>query len=945
MALTTLHLCTFNARSLCSRARLAEFQAEVDKIKYDVIGIAEVKRRGCGRLDLPNGAVLLYAGHDNKTADGVGFFVSPQLKSKIAGFTAVSPRVAELLLQIGRRGTMIRLIQVYAPTSTYNDATYDAFLDEISALLAKRLAGQRLVQTFVLGDFNAKIGTQQHNERAIGRFGFGSRNERGERLADFCNNHRLLVLNSFFRKSPQRKWTWRGPNGVTKNEIDYIISNDMRNISDVSVLNNFNTGSDHRLVRTTVNVKLRPRPRPTEQRRRLQMRFNRNVFKSACSLQLTTTTPPDDEITTTYDYIVTSVTTAMQAATSQELKPTPLSADTLRLLQRRRDIKRDAHVRNSIEYAELCKTIRKAVKHDLHQHHLRLIDEAIRSGSLRRARSELAEGRRQITALARNDGTSATTTTEILHIVQSFYETLYRSDRPSNAEDGEIMSDVNDDSNAPPFLEAEVRQALLKMKSGTCPGYDGITATALTAGAASLTPLLTRLFNNCLARSSIPTGFADAKTVLLFKKGDILNINNYRPISLLNTIYKAFTKVIGNRINTILDAAETAEQAGFRRSFSTIDHVFVINELIEKTTEYNLPLFMVFIDYEKAFDSVEIAAVWQALKRQNVPSNIITILKAIYQTAKSTIHVGADSVNVNIQKGVRQGDTISPRLFTACLSEVFNSVDWQHKGINVDGRYLSHLAFADDVVVLSHNYDQLRQMITELTAASLQVGLKINVKKTKLLANRSFDHAPLKIDGETIEEVTEFIYLGQLISYPRDHSREIRRRIQAGWSAFWKYRILFNARSIAMRQKRKLFNMCVAPSVLYGAETWALTKAAEKRLATAQRRMERRMIGARLLDKISNDRLRGITKVQDFVQAARQRKWRWAGKVANMSPERWARRISEWRPRTGKRDIGRPRRRWRDDIAKIAGKQWMRAARCDMEWGHLGEAYIRNDFE
>uniref|UniRef100_A0A914X5J2 Endonuclease n=1 Tax=Plectus sambesii TaxID=2011161 RepID=A0A914X5J2_9BILA len=96
MTLTKLRICTFNARSLSSQARFAEFQAEVDKIKHDVIGIAEVKRRGSGRLNLPNDAVLLYAGHDNKTAEGVGFYVSPHLKSRIAGFNAISPRVAEL---------------------------------------------------------------------------------------------------------------------------------------------------------------------------------------------------------------------------------------------------------------------------------------------------------------------------------------------------------------------------------------------------------------------------------------------------------------------------------------------------------------------------------------------------------------------------------------------------------------------------------------------------------------------------------------------------------------------------------------------------------------------------------------------------------------------------------------------------------------------------------
>uniref|UniRef100_A0A914WVW6 Endonuclease/exonuclease/phosphatase domain-containing protein n=1 Tax=Plectus sambesii TaxID=2011161 RepID=A0A914WVW6_9BILA len=364
---------------------------------------------------------------------------------------------------------MLHLIQVYAPTSTHSDTVYDAFLDDVSTLVARR--GQRFSQTIIMGDFNAKIGMQQRNECALGRFGFGVCNERGKRLADFCNNNRLFVLNTLFHKSPQRKWTWRSPNGTTKNEIDYIISNDRRNVADVSVLSSFNTGSDHRLIRATFNVIRRLRPRPSKPRYQNEVYFNRDFYKIASSAQLTMATPPNDEATDIYRHIVTN-------------------------------------------------------------------------------------------------------------------ESLYRSSQQNNSSDAvDETSDVEND-NAPPFLESKIRQALQKMKSCTSPGYDGITAEALSAGAESLAPILTHLFNNCLDHASIPEGFADAKSILLYTKGNATDIKNYRPISLLNTTYKVFTRVIGNRINSILDAAETAEQAGFQQSFSTIDHIHAVNELIEKTTNY-----------------------------------------------------------------------------------------------------------------------------------------------------------------------------------------------------------------------------------------------------------------------------------------------------------------------------------------------------------------------
>uniref|UniRef100_A0A914WDC5 Reverse transcriptase domain-containing protein n=1 Tax=Plectus sambesii TaxID=2011161 RepID=A0A914WDC5_9BILA len=175
-----------------------------------------------------------------------------------------------------------------------------------------------------------------------------------------------------------------------------------------------------------------------------------------------------------------------------------------------------------------------------------------------------------------------------MDIVRSFYESLYRSSQQKNSSDADDDTSNVENNNALPFLESEIRQALQKMKSGTSPGYDGITAQALSTGAESLAPILTRLVNNCLDHASIPEGFADTKTILLYKKGDATDIKNYRPISPLNTTYKVFAKVIGNSIKSILDAAETAEQAGFRQSFSTIDHIHAVNELIEKTTKYTV---------------------------------------------------------------------------------------------------------------------------------------------------------------------------------------------------------------------------------------------------------------------------------------------------------------------------------------------------------------------
>ncbi|KAK6767156.1 hypothetical protein RB195_026466 [Necator americanus] len=112
---------------------------------------------------------------------------------------------------------------------------------------------------------------------------------------------------------------------------------------------------------------------------------------------------------------------------------------------------------------------------------------------------------------------------------------------------------------------------------------------------------------------SVPKQWKTSKTVLLYKKGDPHDIGNYRPICLLSVIYKLFTRVILNRIEKVLDEGQPCEQAGFRKGFSTIDHIHTVSKLIEVSREYKMPLCLTFIDLKKAFDSVETEAVVEAL--------------------------------------------------------------------------------------------------------------------------------------------------------------------------------------------------------------------------------------------------------------------------------------------------------------------------------------------
>ncbi|PIK56232.1 hypothetical protein BSL78_06870 [Apostichopus japonicus] len=179
----------------------------------------------------------------DKSEAGVGFLVHKSLAGNVTEFKGVNERLAQLTIKINKRYSL-KIIQVYAPTSSYDDEEVEKLYEEINELLQNN----KTHFTIMMGDLNAKVGKKEDGEESvIGNFGHGQRNDRGDRLVEFAISSKLKILNTFFKKKANRKWTWISPDRATKNEIDFIFSSDLNIVKDVNVLNKVNIGSDHRM--------------------------------------------------------------------------------------------------------------------------------------------------------------------------------------------------------------------------------------------------------------------------------------------------------------------------------------------------------------------------------------------------------------------------------------------------------------------------------------------------------------------------------------------------------------------------------------------------------------------------------------------------------------------------------------------------------------------------
>lgn len=918
-----LYICTLNTRTLRTSESLLELEIATKNIKWDILGISEMRRLGEGIEERSN--FIMYYKGEIAGQRGVGFLVKPRLKNQIIGFEGITDRLAVLHIKLPKYPKTWTIIQVYSPTEQATKTDIDIFYYKLSEVV-ETYSENNVV---LMGDFNAQIGVQLPGEEyVIGKYGKGKRSKNGEKLVEFLLENNLTPLNTIFRKKPKNKWTWISPDGNTRNEIDYIITNKVRSFKDTNIIQNLNFNTNHRMVRSCLNENVTKNPRPkTVNINYPPVKENTEDLMEAINSNM--------NINEKYKRIENKLNEHARNQIRKKNEPY-LSEKTLELIEDRKNlIAKKNKKENQTKISKLSKEIRENMRKDKEIRRTKTLENHInRTGGTRKALKELREkGKEWITKL-REKNLQTTSRSKIRNIATDYYRSLYHEPRQTTAK---CLSTMEDNEDIPEILIPEVEKAIRSQKTEKAPGPDKITNELMRGTIKELSPILTKMFNETLNTGFIPSQWAESHIILLHKKGPKDDIGNYRPISLISNIYKVFAKVILDRISVRLEENQPVEQAGFRKDYSTIDHIHTIKQLLQKYNEYNKTIYLAFIDYSKAFDSLKHESVWQSLKEQGIRNAYINIIKNIYRESKACIRLESTGDVFPINRGVRQGDPLSPKLFTAVLEQMFRKLNWEHLGLIINGARLNHLRFADDLVIMEEDPLLLEFMTQSLVERSREVGLEINISKTKMMTNSV--PVDITINGQKLEYVEEYVYLGQIISPNDQTSKEINKRIATGWNKYWALKEIMKSKKLSMKIKKKTFDTCILPCITYGCETWALTKQHRDKLARCQRGMERSMLGLKLLDKERSIDIRKKTKVTDILSRIDQLKWRWAGHMLRCKREKWSKQVTVWYPRDGFRSRGRKAKRWEDDLIMTLGPLWTRVAADRQQWKELEEAF------
>ena len=952
-----LRLATWNVRTMYQMGKCAQVVNEMQRLRLEILGVSETRWTGAGEVRSSGGETFLYSGSADEDAPhekGVGLFLSQLAYNSLMEWEPVSERILSAKFKTKCQNTTI--VQIYAPTELADADLKDEFYSMLQATINK-ISRRDIV--ILMGDFNAKVGRRITNGDVMGGEGLGEQNDNGERLVDFCATNGLVIGGTLFPHKTVHKVTWMSPDGFTENQIDHIaISRRWRSsLQDTRTMRSADVGSDHHLVLAKVKIKMVKQikakgPRKKYCVEKLKDPSVQEAFKIKLSnkFSVLSNLGEDEEnvgsVEETWTKIKDTYISTCEEILGKKIygRKEWISDETWKLVEERRSLK------------ENVDKARTRGKKAIELNKYREKDREVKRGCRRDKRKQIEEKTLELEHAAENRDTA-----KVYKVVKDLSGRRMNQEKPVKDKQGNTITKLEDQLNRwrehfqeilnrrppedPPTFpmaneeleisteqisKAEIRRALKKMKSGKAAGIDNIPPEAWKAGEEVSVDAIHELFIRIWDEETIPHDWKKGLLVKLPKKGDTSQCKNWRGIMLLVIAQKIMSRVIYERIKGPLEGRLRDEQAGFRAERSCCDQIATLRILIEQSLEWNSGLYMTFVDFEKAFDSVDRASLWGILGNYGVPKKIVNMIQLTYNGFQArVIHGGALTEGFGMDTGVMQGDLLSPLLFLLALDwitrESFNGstgVQWTLT------EKLEDLEFADDLCLVSQKISHMRQKVDNLRRNSAKLGLKINVEKTKEMRVKTpVNTGCIRCGDDTIAKVDNFRYLGSIVAENGGSEEDIAMRKRSAQHVFVCLKNIWRARNISLKTKMRIFNASVKTVLLYGSETWKSTKGITSGLQAFVNRKLRYIAGIWWPQKIKNEDLLKLTKQEKLVVTITRQKWKWIGHTLKKPTNSTTRRALEWNPQGGRRK-GRPQHSWRrtlEEELKSINSTWSEA--------------------
>lgn len=909
-----LRIASWNVRGLVNKER--EVEIELKRQNIDIAILPETKKKLKGSKDLED-YILLYSGvpMEKRAASGIAIMLHNKFRRKIDSYNWISDRIINVRIQIPRG--YLTIIGLYAPEEGKKEES-KSFYKELQKHLNTINKNDYII---IGGDLNARVGNDSIDD-VLGNNGEERKNENGKMLLNFSIMNKFRITNSFFRHRDIHKYTWvaRGMRSI----IDYILVNQklVPEVQDTRVYRGPNINSDHYMLLSRINLLTRWAKKKTttqenqeyfkihllqdESTRRLYCtRLRQKLDQRAISLDVEMEWNNLEEVI--YKTALEALGTRKKRKKNKGLSI--WNDEIAKLIQQ----KKLAYLRwlstkldnDKIEYKKLCAIVKREIRkiqNESWNTYLSNIEHKVYGNS--------STAYRAIKHLNRDEKDMANINNIPDQVWLEFYKNLWTT---SVKEMNENNKNNNKDLMEVDLITyEELKTTLASFKNKKSPGTDNINIELFKYAPDEVMIRFLDILNICWRTYRIPNSWKEALICPVFKKGNRKECNNYRGISLLNTAYKIYAKIITRRLNTISEVLINGVQHGFRRGRSCSDCVFILKQIIQKRREYNLETHILFVDFVKAFDRVSRGKLWEIMKERGYPLHIVKTIEEMYKNTKICIKKHGNEEVINL--GVRQGCPLSPTLFNIYIDAAV--LEWQEqlsRSFTIGNVVLNTILFADDQVILSTSEEELQRATYKLQQIFRNYNLEISTQKSKVMAfeGKYPIRSKIVLANEIIEQVNGFKYLGCWISYEQE--RDIEYKLN-------QFRHICGTIQRTLRNKTrkdtiiKFYKVLAVPLLLYGSENWVLNRSVKRKIETSEMQFLRRISGYTLQDHIYNMQIREELNVYKLEDKINNMKWQWYQHINRMDNNRITKQAFLYKP-NGRRSIGRPRMRWEDVFA------------------------------
>ena len=374
----------------------------------------------------------------------------------------------------------------------------------------------------------------------------------------------------------------------------------------------------------------------------------------------------------------------------------------------------------------------------------------------------------------------------------------------------------------------ELRDALNNLKIGKAPGPDEIIGEYLKLFGQTFEHILLKLINVIFSEQIYPSKWTLNFLKPIFKKGNTSDPANFRGLAISSALAKLFSFILLKRLTNFIDHKKllSPKQIGFIKGHGTSDHIFFMQTIVEKIVKRGKKkLYAVFIDFKKAYDTVNRDLLMKRLKLLGINGVFLRNILAMYKKTEYSVKLKKGHTRaINSNLGLKQGCPLSPMLFNIYIDDIEDIFDEQCDPISIQNEKINHFLYADDLVILSQSKEGLQRGIDRASAFAEAKYMTISVKKSKSMIfnhSGSFIRDSFTLNGETLEPVQSFCYLGfdikcsgtvkHAMNILNDKSNKALRPLLCAIARF----------NIPVKTSIRLFHTYVSPILLYNAENWA----------------------------------------------------------------------------------------------------------------------------